>query len=109
MAYEKVIGRPHPSIRKHRLLKVDESARHQRWPRATPPPPAPSSNGGRVEPALEVLHNKKISDFITILPNFGFNILLKIYNFAYFVKWFPASVSQENMLESKKPQFLPNH
>ena len=62
MAYEKVIGRPHPSIRKHRLLKVDESARHQKWPRATPPP-APSSNGGRVEPGPDVLHNKKDQGF----------------------------------------------
>ena len=47
MAYEKLMGRPHPSIRKHRLLKVDE---HQR-PRmltirrsSQSPPPSPTSN-----------------------------------------------------------------
>ena len=41
MAYEKLMGRPHPSIRKHRLLKVDE---HQRprilaIRRSSPSPP----------------------------------------------------------------------
>ena len=53
MAYEKLMGRPHPSIRKHRLSKVDEHQQRPRTLRRSPSPrprtrrspsPPPTSN-----------------------------------------------------------------
>ncbi len=44
MAYEKLMGRPHPSIRKHRLLKVDEQNQRSRTLRRSLSPPAPTNS-----------------------------------------------------------------
>ena len=56
MAYEKLMGRPHPSIRKHRLLKVDEQNQRPRTPRRSPSPPPPTNSISHEDEDDEGLH-----------------------------------------------------
>ena len=50
------MGRPHPSIRKHRLLKVDEQNQRPRTPRRSPSPPPPTNSISHEDEDDEGLH-----------------------------------------------------